>query len=301
MVHKVARELASTLFPRLERGLAGRVSEMRAWEEARLLADYLHETGHTSDRDVGEVLRRRIELDEPVAYITSKAFFWTLDLRVSRDVLIPRPCSEVLVDTAVSHLRQTTGSTNCETSSNAIVDLGTGSGCLLLATLSECRRAVGVGVDVSKGALAVAKDNARTNKLSDRTRFLLHDFTQDSLADSLLEAITPHHPAQVLLSNPPYIRQAEIQDLAPAVKKFEPHLALVGGEDGLDCYRAIARQVDPLLEVGILDKGSALILEAGDTQAADIADIMKGQVPASTIDIIKDLAGFDRCVKVTLK
>ncbi|GBG33860.1 Release factor glutamine methyltransferase [Hondaea fermentalgiana] len=270
--------------------------------EARLLAEFLGEQGGADEARVAEVLRRRIDLDEPVAYITGKAYFWTLELEVSPDVLIPRPCSEILVETAVGHLRKADEPTaNADTEASQIIDLGTGTGCLLLAALSECQAARGLGVDLSPAAIRIAARNAERAGLQDRVALANLDFTSPTLAADLAASMPlPGQPARVLMSNPPYITTGEMLDLDPSVRDHEPHLALEGGADGLACYRAIADQIPSLLDAGVLEKGSAIVLEAGSTQALRIAALICEKSPSSTVEIRRDLSGIDRCVKVTL-
>jgi release factor glutamine methyltransferase len=163
-----------------------------------------------------------------------------------------------------------------------ILDLGTGSGCILLALLSELPRATGIGIDVSQAALEVATANARALGLADRAAF-----RRGPWADGIAG------PFDLIVSNPPYIPEGEISALDADVARFEPHAALAGGCDGLDAYRAIAAAAPPLLA-----PGAALLLEVGFGQAEDVSALLRG----AGLDICAvraDLAGIPRCVVAT--
>jgi release factor glutamine methyltransferase len=209
---------------------------------------------------------------EPLAQITGLREFWSLDFRVTADVLIPRPDSETLLEAACA-LRPD------RTAPLRVLDLGTGSGCLLLAALSEYPAATGLGVDISAPALAVARANALRLGLAERARFVRADW--DSGLDARFDLV---------LCNPPYVADGEVESLAPEVARFEPRLALCGGADGLAAYRALA----PAL-VRRLAPGGLALVEAGSGQASDIEDIFRKSglaVPAMR----RDLSGIARCV-----
>ncbi|MPY69784.1 MAG: peptide chain release factor N(5)-glutamine methyltransferase [Alphaproteobacteria bacterium] len=213
---------------------------------------------------------------EPLAQITGMREFWSLDFRVTADVLIPRPDSETLLEAACA-LRPD------RTVPLRVLDLGTGSGCLLLAALSEYPAATGLGVDISAPALAVARDNAVRLGLAGRARFVRADW--DSGLDARFDLV---------LCNPPYVADGEVGSLAPEVARFEPKLALCGGADGLAAYRALA----PALARRLTPGGLALV-EAGSGQAPDIDHIFRKwglAVPA----VRRDLAGIARCVVATM-
>jgi release factor glutamine methyltransferase len=219
----------------------------------------------------GSALVRRAAR-EPLAQITGLREFWSLDFRVTADVLIPRPDSETLLEAACA-LRPD------RTAPLRVLDLGTGSGCLLLAALSEYPAATGLGVDISAPALAVARANALRLGLAERARFVRADW--DSGLDARFDLV---------LCNPPYVADGEVESLAPEVARFEPRLALCGGADGLAAYRALA----PAL-VRRLAPGGLALVEAGSGQASDIEDIFRKSglaVPAMR----RDLSGIARCV-----
>jgi len=165
-------------------------------------------------------IRRRMER-EPVAYILGCREFWSLEFRVSPAVLVPRPDSETLIEAALAGLADRGAPLR-------VLDLGTGSGCLLLALLSELPNATGVGLDVSPAALDVARANAQALGLGARAAFREGGWSA-----------MPAEPFDIVLANPPYIPEPELCALERDVRDYEPHLALSGGADGLDAYRAI--------------------------------------------------------------
>jgi release factor glutamine methyltransferase len=209
---------------------------------------------------------------EPVSHIIGERDFWTLTLRVTADVLTPRPDSETLIEAACDHFGKG--------APRRILDLGTGSGALLLAALDEWRGASGLGVDISEPALAVARGNAEALGLSARAEFAQGDWG---------EGITGRF--DLILANPPYISTYAM--LPRDVAEYEPHLALYAGEDGLDCYRIIAPQISRLLEVG----GLAAI-EIGFDQGESAAALFAAQGLA--VQVRADLAGRARCLEVRL-
>lgn len=212
-------------------------------------------------------LARRLH-HEPVAYITGHKSFWTLDLAVTPDVLIPRPDSETLIEAAIAHF--------CDRAPSTILDLGTGSGALLLAALDHWPDAQGVGVDRSPAALAVAAGNAERLGLSARARFVLGEW-----ADSI------HATFDLVLCNPPYVESDA--ELPPQVVKHEPAEALFAGPDGLDDYRRIVPQLGRLLA-----PGAVACLEIGSDQADTVMAL--GRTRGLAASARKDLGGRDRCI-----
>ena len=208
----------------------------------------------------------------PVSRILGRREFWSIDFMLSPATLDPRPDSEIVVETALKILTNTAKAWR-------ILDLGTGTGCLLLAVLSERPAATGVGTDISPDAIAAAAANAAALGLADRASFIVANWAGD--LDERFDLI---------LSNPPYIPEAEIGNLAPEVVRHDPRRALDGGADGLDAYRILAREMPPRLA----DSGIA-ILEIGADQAPAATAILedgglKVAPPA------RDLAGRDRCL-----
>jgi release factor glutamine methyltransferase len=216
-------------------------------------------------------IARRI-LREPVAYITGKREFWSLEFEVGPGVLIPRPETETLIEKVIDRFPDRSALLE-------VVDLGTGTGCLLAACLSEYPNARGVGIDASGAALAWARRNIE--RLGLRNRCRLDVVSWDSAAAS---------KADVILSNPPYIRSQDIPFLAPDVRLYEPVSALDGGEDGLDAYRALA----PVIE-GLLKPKGLAFLEIGAGQDEAVSAILRAE-GLGTVKIATDLAGIGRCV-----
>ena len=215
------------------------------------------------------LLARRLT-HEPLAFITGQQGFWTLDLRVSPATLIPRADSETLISAAITH---------CTRPPERILDLGTGTGCLLLAALVEFPNAFGVGVDLNPAAAALAALNAKESGLATRAAFL---------AGSWATALNTKF--DLILSNPPYIREADIADLMPEVADFEPTTALDGGPDGLAAYRVLAEALPALLTPNGL-----AILELGAGQADDVTAIAARQGLAR-VALVADLGGIPRAL-----
>lgn len=209
---------------------------------------------------------------EPLSHILGRREFWSLSLRVTADTLDPRPDTETLVETALDLVSDRRAPLR-------LLDLGTGTGCILLALLRELPNAFGVAVDRSLRACAVAADNARHLGLSERAAVVCGDWGR--ALDGCFDAI---------VSNPPYIMDQEIPLLQPEVARFEPRSALTGGTDGLECYR----QIVPLLP-DLLAPGGIAAFEVGRGQAGAVTALMAeaGLVPGG---VRTDLAGIERCV-----
>lgn len=218
-----------------------------------------------------EVLIARRLTREPIAQILGFKHFWKDDFAVTRDVLTPRADSETIIEQVLKYAGEV----------QHILDLGTGSGCLLLSLLGEYPAARGVGVDASPAALNVARRNAHHTLRAARADFL---------GGAWCEPLETSARFDVVVSNPPYIPTREITRLMSDVRDHEPHMALDGGTDGLDCYRSILAQVPPHMHDGAL-----LVFEVGMGQAQDVAShaVAKG---FELIAIAKDLSGIDRVV-----
>jgi release factor glutamine methyltransferase len=211
---------------------------------------------------------------EPVAQIIGRREFWSLDLATTRDTLTPRPDSEAVIEAALRLIPD-------RDTKLRILDLGTGTGCLLLALLSEYAAASGVGTDLSPAAVKIAVQNAATLGFADRISILVSEW-DDAVAGRF----------DLIVSNPPYIRTAELERLDPEVVAFEPRLALDGGVDGLNAYRALA----PRLMSRVASGGFA-VLEIGADQAADVEEIcVAAGLKACGRQF--DLAGRERCIVV---
>jgi release factor glutamine methyltransferase len=215
--------------------------------------------------------RRRLAR-EPVARILGEREFWGLPFALSPETLVPRPETETVVETVLA-LRPD------RTAPSTLLDLGTGSGCLLVTLLHEYPHAFGVGIDRAFGALVTARRNACRNGVGARA-----GFAQGDWAASLRGRF------DLIVSNPPYIRTEVIASLDPDVRVYDPSLALDGGPDGLDAYRVILREAGRLLAADGL-----LALEIGFDQEAQILDL----APPAGLDVLQvahDLMGYPRCV-----
>jgi release factor glutamine methyltransferase len=251
--------------------------------DARLLL--AHAIGETQARIVGwpertiepiaalgfEALIERRVRREPVAHLLGTREFWGLAFRVSPVTLVPRPDSEAVVEAALAQVADRDGATT-------IVDVGTGTGCLLLALLHELPNASGIGVDLPP-VLDLAVANARALGLDPRARFVG--------ADDL--AAVP--PADLMVANLPYIPSAEIAALEPDVALYEPLSALDGGADGLDAFRMLAPRLP-----GLLRQGAVACLEVGAGQASAV-EVLFAVIPGLEITgRVRDLAGLERVV-----
>lgn len=221
------------------------------------------------------LVRRRRQC-EPIAHIIGRKEFWGLDFQVTPDVLIPRPDSELLIEEAVCLF--------AAAPPQRILDLGTGSGALVLAALHEFPDASGVGIDASAAALQIAHNNADTLGLSARARFLLLDWTNRNWTESLGSGF------DLVLANPPYV--ATGASLSADVADFEPHRALFAGEEGLDDYRIII----PALENLLSPTGIAL-LEIGFDQAVPVSKIAENC--GYRVELKQDLAKKDRLIRLS--
>jgi release factor glutamine methyltransferase len=209
----------------------------------------------------------------PLQYIIGTAAFRHLELSVTPEVLIPRPETEILVDIALEKI--------ADLSAPRCLDMCCGSGAIALSLAYENTLAQVVGSDVSETALAVAARNAELCGLANRVEWLSGDLF-GSVTERLFELIA---------CNPPYVRHADIASLQPEVQQFEPHLALDGGEDGLDFYRRIAQD-----SASFLSTGGYLLLEVGDGQAEQVAQLLQDAALYSGVDVQADLNDIPRIV-----
>ena len=208
----------------------------------------------------------------PLAHILGRREFWSLDLLVTPDTLVPRPDSETVVEAAMTLLEDRLRGWR-------VLDLGTGTGCLLLAVLSELPNACGFGVDASEAALAVARANAERLGLATRAAFARGDWTAPR-----------GETFDLVVANPPYIREGDIATLAPEISQHEPRLALSGGRDGLDAYRLIVSRLG-----GQIAAGGRGVFEVAAGQAAAVEQILV-QAGFSPLFRRRDLAGNERAV-----
>jgi len=241
---------------------------MQVSREELLRDPELSFTDAECDRFMAFVARRAGR--EPISHLTGQREFWGLPFQVNHDVLDPRPDSESLVEAVLFQIED-------KKRPLSILDLGTGSGCLLLALLHELTNAWGVGVDVSEAALAIAKSNALALALADRATFCRAHWA---------DAISGRF--DIIISNPPYIVEGDIQMLAPEVSQHDPLLALSGGADGLAAYRHIAFNINTLLS-----KNGWVAIECGAGQWNDVATILANP-NLNAKPAIHDLNGIPR-------
>ncbi|WP_438345534.1 peptide chain release factor N(5)-glutamine methyltransferase [Methylorubrum populi] len=223
---------------------------------------------------LGRAAARRLA-GEPVARILGAWEFWGLPFALSSDTLVPRPDTESVVEAALGLFPERERKLR-------LIDLGTGSGCILVALLHERPRAYGIGLDRAQGALAVARNNAAANGVADRASFL---------CGSWLDALSG--PFDLIVSNPPYIAAPVIATLEPEVRLHDPRAALDGGDDGLDAYRAILAGL--ARRPGLLSAQGALVLEIGYDQGPALTGLAQAMGFAD-VRVGRDLAGNDRVV-----
>jgi release factor glutamine methyltransferase len=219
-----------------------------------------------------EALVARRVRREPVSHLLGRREFWSLDFAVTSDVLDPRPDTETLVEAVLQAVPDRAAPWR-------LLDLGTGSGCIVLSLLHELPNASAVAVDRSAAALALARRNADALALAGRVRFVESDW-----------AAAIDERFDIVVSNPPYIVRDEIATLMPEVARYEPHLALDGGPDGLDAYRRIGADLPRLLQPAGL-----VAVEIGAGQAAAVTALLR-QAGIDPVSQKRDLAGLERCL-----
>jgi release factor glutamine methyltransferase len=206
----------------------------------------------------------------PLPYLIGRSEFYSLEFEVTPEVLIPRPETELLVDLAI------------ERQPHAVVDVGTGSGCIAVAIGHNVDQAQVIGVDVSGAALAVARRNAERHGLSDRV-LLVHG-----------DVLSPRPgPADLVVSNPPYVAAGERSALPTSVREYEPWVALDGGVDGLEVVARLLSQAP-----AVVAPGGALLVEIGSGQGESASALAKASFPKATVKVHPDLAGHDRVLEV---
>ena len=216
-----------------------------------------------------ELIIRRSQ-NEPVAYILKEKEFWSKSFFVNRDTLIPRPETELMVEKLIEIYKH---------KKISILDIGTGTGCILISLISELKNSQGVGIDISRKALAIAKKNSEIHKISNNIKFF------NKSVDSKLNV-----KFDLIVSNPPYIQSSEIKNLSEDIKRYEPRIALDGGNDGLDLIKKIIYKTEYILKV----KGM-LALEIGNEQHKKVSEILiKKNFKIG--QIIKDYKDNVRCI-----
>ena len=254
--------------------------------DARLIVQYclnmsredfiLKSDDSVSDQDkmhVESIVQQRLQ-HKPLAKIFGVKEFCELDFKTTEDTLDPRPDSEILIEAVLGH---------CEDRSYPyrILDIGTGTGCLIISLLTELLGAQGVAIDISDKALDVARENSALHEVQDRLVFQnigWNDFVSKNTFD-------------IVISNPPYISEDEKEDLSPEVLNFDPHIALFAKDQGLKPYQEIAVRLPDLLK----DQNSFAAFEFGYSQASAVSDILQ-QNGHQYCRVYQDLSGHDRCV-----
>jgi len=221
-------------------------------------------------------LVKRAGRHEPVAYLVGKTEFYSIELEVVPDCLIPRPETELLVQRAIEFLRTRSGPQH-------VCDVCTGCGCIAVAVAKNFPQAHVIATDISDKALAVAARNIEKHQLQDRIELLCGD---------LFEPLVPHLDVtqwDLIACNPPYVSTAEYETLDKNVKDYEPRLALWAGDDGLDVYRRLCERVDQFLK-----PGGALLLEIGYAQGPAVQDLLNGTALFAEVTVEKDFHNNDR-------
>lgn len=238
--------------------------------EARLLMENAE-----NDKMLENMLEKRLK-HKPLDKILGQKEFYKYRFKVSENVLSPRPDTETLVEAAIKIIK--------DKNIDSVLELGVGSGCVLLSLLADCGTLRGVGVDKSVKALEVARENAEFLGVTDRCHLIEADWFEEKF----LQKLTPSY--DMIVSNPPYIPSKDIEKLDPEVKNYDPRLALDGGSNGLESYQKIV----PLAYL-LLQENGYLLLEAGIHQAASIVDLAtkKGLIHIQTL---KDLGSVERCI-----
>jgi len=224
------------------------------------------------------LIKRRVDR-EPVAYITGTKGFWTLDLAVTPDVLIPRPDTECLVDSAIQVLPRTN-----ENNPMNILDLGTGSGAIILSIASERPDNRYFAVDISDKAVHIARKNRDSNNIKAHVSFILGQWFGPFAKRQIFDLI---------VSNPPYIPSEDIAHLEPEITRYDPMLALDGDADGLSCIRSILAEASAYLK-----DGGYLMMETGFDQKPAVMEMAEKCGFYEKVEYIRDAAGHDRVVKM---
>ena len=217
-----------------------------------------------------QLISRRALLKEPIAYLTNKKEFWSINFNVDRDVLIPRPETEILVEKIIKYYKGR---------NPFILDIGTGSGCIIISLLREFKKSRGIAIDKSNKALKIAKRNSINFDTFDRVKFINSSISK---FDS--------YKFDLIVSNPPYIAQHQLKNLDNDIKNFEPKIALDGGNDGLDVVRKVIYKSGKILKIN-----GMLALEIGNGQYKKVSQILKLNKFREKF-FVKDFKDNIRCV-----
>ena len=220
---------------------------MGVTREFLITNDYLTVSKRTKKK-YDNAIKRRIK-KEPVAYIIGKKEFWSQNFKVTSSTLVPRPESELLIYNVIKHFKN---------KKINILDIGTGSGCILLAILKELQFSRGIGIDISAKAIKIAKENSKNLNLLNRSKFKTFDINSFNVGKY-----------DLIVSNPPYVPFKEIRNLTKDIINFEPIVALNGGKDGLDLIKKVIYKSTKLLK-----KGGLLAIEIGNKQYPKVSDLL---------------------------
>ncbi len=215
------------------------------------------------------ILRRALG-KEPVAYLLNKKEFWSIELNIDKGVLIPRPETEILVDAIVKYFKNR---------NPFILDIGTGSGCIIISLLQELKKSKGIAIDVSNKALNIAKRNSKLNNTLSRIKFINSSINNFK-----------NFKFDLIVSNPPYIARHQLKNLDEDIKKFEPKIALDGGNDGLDVMRKVIYKSRKILKIN-----GMLALEIGNGQYKKVSQILKLNKFREKV-LVKDYKDNIRCI-----
>lgn len=226
-----------------------------------------------------ELLMRKRLSATPLAYLTGSREFFGLDFKVNKSVLIPRPETELMVEQALSVYR--------EHGVKSFLDVGTGSGCIIVTLALKIPQGSFVGLDISKKALTTAKNNAKRHKVEKRIRFLRSNLIREVMNDRF-------DPPMMILANLPYLTPKQVEG-SPSIKK-EPKLALLGGDDGLEYYHMLFKQVRACR----MPRPLFILCEIDEKQGKKILDILRAELPSADMEIKKDLKGLPRLAVISL-
>jgi release factor glutamine methyltransferase len=247
------------------------LNKNRAW-----LITHIHDALEGKNLQFFEGAVDRRARREPLQYIIGKQEFWGLEFRVTPDVLIPRPETELIIESALAIARDRHGPLT-------IIDLCTGSGCIAVSLAKELPSAQIIATDTSEKALGVARTNARAQNVAERIRFFEGDLFEP------LETLAVHGRVDIIVTNPPYIRAGDLNTLQAEVRDYEPETALIAGPDGTEVHRRIIGAAPHYLK-----PRGILIMEMGMGQSGALAAMIREQEQYGSFEVLKDLAGIER-------
>lgn len=283
MIAREALKRASSLLKKTDGSQAVFTAELflrhvLGWDRTAWIMNLEHPLSRAVWKQTLSAVRRRRQ-GEPVQYILGRQEFYGLPFRVSPSVLIPRPDTEIVVESVIHKVRERFG----RDEPLVLADIGTGSGAIAVVLASHFPRARVMATDLSEQALALAEENATANGVRERIEWWKGDL--------LTPLIRRHQQVDVLISNPPYIRSGDMASLQAQVRGYEPRMALDGGEDGLRFYRELTRQADRILK-----PSSLVALEVGVGQAPQVARLLLHCDRIRETAVQRDLAGIERGV-----